>query len=94
MNSEDFPNAMKVSVSLQPLVERLQVYYEDPNLTNKKANLVTFPPDFEPVPCKPLFFDVAGSMVELPDLSDRIETKKEASRGGIKGMVGWLWGKK
>lgn len=82
------------SFPLQPLVDRLDVYFEDPNLTGKKANLVTFPPDFEPVPCKPLFFDVAGSMVELPDLGDRIETKKDATRGGIKGMVGWLWGKK
>jgi signal recognition particle subunit SRP68 len=53
------------------------------------------PPDFEPVPCKPLFFDIALGMVQFPNLDDRIEKKKEsgAPGGGLSGFVkGWLWG--
>ena len=79
---------------MQPLADRLDIYYEDPSLVGKKPNVVQFPPNFEPVPCKPLFFDVAGSMVQLPDLSDKIETKQEPSRGLGVMMNGWLWGKK
>ena len=75
----------------------MDVYYEDPTLASKKANLVQFPPDFQPIACKPLFFDVAGSMLQLPDLSDKIEQKKDAQArgGGLSGMMkGWLWGSK
>ena len=81
---------------LQPLSERLNTYYEDSSLvTGKKPNLVPFPPDFETVPCKPLFFDVAGSMVQLPDLADKIQSKEKTAGGGLGGMVkGWFWGKK
>ena len=89
------PSCACVRACFQPMSERLDVYYEDPSLAGKKANLVQFPPDFEPIPCKPLFFDVAGSMVALPDLSDKIETKKEAQSRGLGGMMkGWLWGSK
>lgn len=77
----------------QPLIERLNDYVEDPSLTSKKPNLVTFPPDFEPVPAKPLFFDLALSLVQFPSLEDRIEQKQQAS--GISGYLkGWLWGGK
>jgi len=42
------------------------------------------------VPCKPVFFDLALNHIELPNLEDRMEKKKES---GISGMVkGWLWG--
>ena len=79
---------------LQPLVERLDSYYEDPTLSGKKANLVQFPPDFSPIPSKPVFFDLANSFIDFPDLSDKVEAKKQT--GGIGGfMKGWLgWGGK
>jgi signal recognition particle subunit SRP68 len=52
-----------------------------------------FPPDFEPVPAKPLFFDLALSLVQLPSLEDKVEHKPQAS--GISGYLkGWLWGGK
>lgn len=76
---------------LQPLVERLEVYSEDSSVAGKKAKLVHFPPDFQPVPCRPLFFDLALNHVEMPSLEHKLEQKKAG--GGITGMVkGWFWG--
>lgn len=80
-------------VYFQPLSERLDQYVEDTNLTTKKAKLVTLPPDFKAIPCRPLFFDLALNHVEMPSLAEKMEQKKAA--GGLTGMVkGWLWGGK
>ncbi|KAL5018150.1 hypothetical protein ScPMuIL_003872 [Solemya velum] len=74
----------------QPLSQRLDQYIEDSSLTGKKPNIVSFPPDFQPIPCRPLFFDLALNHVEMPSLEDKMEQKKG---GGITGLVkGWLWG--
>ncbi len=89
-------NALCLCVCVQPLIERLDEYFEDPSIVTSKmpVSLVPLPPDFEPVPCKPLFFDIALGMVQFPSLDDHIEKKKEgAAGGGISGLVkGWLWG--
>ena len=77
-------------LNLQLLSERLDSYYEDPALTAKKPQLVSFPPSFEPVPCKPLFFDLALSLVEFPSLDSRTQQAKQGR--GISNMVSWLWG--
>lgn len=72
------------------LMERLDTYYEDPSLLSRQPNIAKFPPDFRPIPCKPLFFDLALNHVEFPSLEDRLEQKKG---GGITGFVrGWLGG--
>ena len=81
-----------------PLTERLDEYYEDENLM-KKPNLTNFPPNFAPIPCKPLFFDLAREHVEFPDLEKKIAGPKgnSASQQGASGgwLGGWLgWGKK
>ncbi|XP_062507842.1 signal recognition particle subunit SRP68-like [Corticium candelabrum] len=69
----------------KPLLSRLNTYSEDPN-----PLLVSFPPDFEPVPCKPLFFDLAVNHIQFPSLKDHVEKKKA---GGITGFVNRLiWG--
>ncbi|KAK3089911.1 hypothetical protein FSP39_007594 [Pinctada imbricata] len=80
--------------SKKPLVDRLDQYIEDKSLTSKRPNLVKFPPDFEPIPSRPLFFDLALNHVELPSLDDKLEQKqKQAQAGGLTGMVkGWFWG--
>jgi signal recognition particle subunit SRP68 len=83
------------TVCLQPLAERLDEYAEDKSLTGKKPFVATFPPDFEPIPCRPLFFDLALNHLDLPPLDDKLETaqKKAAAGGGLSGFVkGWLWG--
>ena len=74
-------------------MDRLEQYHEDSGLTSKAPNLTSFPPEFQPVPCKPLFFDLALNHVEFPSLEDRAEQSKAG--GGITGLVkGWLWGGK
>ncbi|MEE6527742.1 hypothetical protein FKM82_029335 [Ascaphus truei] len=74
----------------QPLSDRLDTFSLDPSLVTKHASLVRFPPDFQPVPCKPLFFDLALNHVTLPSLEDKLEQKsKSGLTGYIKGIFGF-----
>ena len=78
---------------LQPLEDRLYEYMEDQTLASKRPNLTKFPPDFEPVPAKPLFFDLALNLIQFPSLEDRVEQKPQG--GGITGYFkGWWFGGK
>ena len=45
-----------------------------------------------PVPCKPLFFDLALNHVTFPSLAENMENKKSAAGAGITGFVKGLWG--
>lgn len=75
---------------LQPLVERFETFCLDPSLVTKQASLVHFPPGFQPVPCKPLFFDLALNHVAFPTLDDKLEQKaKSGLTGYIKGIFGF-----
>ncbi|VDI73750.1 signal recognition particle subunit SRP68 [Mytilus galloprovincialis] len=77
-------------IKKKPLIDRFDDYIEDKSVTTKKPNLVSFPPDFEPIPCRPLFFDLALNHVDFPSIESKMEQKKS---GGLTGMVkGWLWG--
>ncbi|XP_023231585.1 signal recognition particle subunit SRP68-like [Centruroides sculpturatus] len=79
-------------IDKKTLMERLDIYCEDQSLLSRQPNIARFPPDFKPIPCKPLFFDLALNHVEFPSLDDRLEQKKG---GGITGFVkGWLGWKK
>jgi len=73
-----------------PLVDRLDQYYEDTDMLKGKPNLVNFPPEFSPIPCKPLFFDIALNHVEFPSLDDKLESESAKAGGG--GLSGWIWG--
>ncbi|XP_059176019.1 signal recognition particle subunit SRP68-like [Physella acuta] len=79
------------------LEDRLDEFITEKSLTSKKAILTRFPPDFEPIPCRPLFFDLALNHIEFPSLEDKLEQQKKTAGGGLTGMVkGWLggWGGK
>lgn len=57
----------------------------------QKVTLAPMPPDYQALPCKPLFFDLALNHVAFPSLAHRAEKKQ----GGITGLVkGWIWGSK
>ncbi|CAH2302124.1 signal recognition particle subunit SRP68 [Pelobates cultripes] len=74
----------------KPLSDRLDNFFLDPSLVTKHASLVRFPPDFQPIPCKPLFFDLALNHVALPSLEDKLEQKsKSGLTGYIKGIFGF-----
>eukprot|EP00042_Codosiga_hollandica_P048911 m.559045 g.559045 ORF g.559045 m.559045 type:complete len:606 (+) comp57765_c0_seq2:1091-2908(+) len=71
------------------LFEDSGAYSTDPNLL-ANPNLVAFPPNFEPIPCKPLFFDLANHHLSFPSLESR-KTRKTATEkvtGFIRGFFG------
>uniref|UniRef100_A0A8C8H471 Signal recognition particle subunit SRP68 n=1 Tax=Oncorhynchus tshawytscha TaxID=74940 RepID=A0A8C8H471_ONCTS len=72
-----------------PLCERLETFHLDPTLVGKQPNLVQFPPDFQPIPCKPLFFDLALNHVAFPPLDDKVEQK---GKGGLTGYIKGIFG--
>ena len=80
-----------------PLIERLSEYPIDGVALD---NLVTYPPILEPVPVKPLFFDVAWNYIDYPGRSAKAVEKPEgvaskisedgsAKAGGRKGWFGF-----
>ncbi|XP_074486687.1 signal recognition particle subunit SRP68 isoform X1 [Sebastes fasciatus] len=72
-----------------PLCNRLETFRLDPALVGKQPNLVQFPPDFQPIPCKPLFFDLALNHVAFPPLDDKVEQK---GKGGLTGYIKGIFG--
>ncbi|KAJ9576728.1 hypothetical protein L9F63_025379 [Diploptera punctata] len=80
--------------SKKPLCDRLGEYREDPSLTSRMPNVYKLPPEMRPIPCKPLFFDLAFNFVEFPSLDDKIEAAAGGKKGGagLTGFVKGLWG--
>ena len=71
----------------------MDAYFEDLNLTTKNANVISIPMDFEPIPCKPLFFDLALNHLELPSYEDKIDAKKQTQgQQGVKGFIKGIFG--
>ncbi|KAM9769890.1 signal recognition particle subunit SRP68 [Menidia menidia] len=73
----------------KPLCERLDTFRLDATLVGKQPNLVQFPPEFQPIPCKPLFFDLALNHVAFPPLDDKVEQK---GKGGLTGYIKGIFG--
>merc|ERR1712107_673658 len=73
-----------------PLIERIDQYLEDPDIGKGKSSLARFPPEFDAIPCKPLFFDLSINHLEMPSLEAKLETQKAA--GEKSGLGGWIWG--
>ena len=65
----------------RPLIERLNEY---PVTGVNLENLVSYPPKLEPVPVKPLFFDVAWNYIDYPgrDIEKAVENGVKAARTG------------
>jgi signal recognition particle subunit SRP68 len=77
-----------------PIIERLDEYDDDLDLTK----LVTYPPKLQPIPVKPLFFDLAWNYIEYPgrtpeavnsDTVDGAAPKKAAEKETKKGWFGF-----
>ncbi|KZC13746.1 Signal recognition particle 68 kDa protein [Dufourea novaeangliae] len=83
----------KYTKTKKPLYERLHEYREDPALLTKQPNVYKLPPPMQPIPCKPLFFDLAFNMVEFPDLSAKLgDQTKKGGQAALTGFVKGLWG--
>jgi len=80
----------------QPLCDRLQVYqeYKDSEITASKLPSLSksFPPSFQPIPCKPIYFDLALNHVEFPSLDDKLPGRQQDQKGGISGFISNIWG--
>jgi signal recognition particle subunit SRP68 len=82
----------------KPLVDRLDDFVLDESLISGEPNVAKFPPDYKPVPCKPLFFDLALNHVQYPkeEVQDKagVAPKKSSPTGasGLTGFVKGLWG--
>ena len=63
--------ADKNMASAAPLVQRLDDY-PTPGVDVDLTNLVSYPPRIEPVPIKPLFFDVAWNYIEYPGRAKKV----------------------
>ncbi|KAK9539962.1 hypothetical protein VZT92_002441 [Zoarces viviparus] len=84
----DVPSQQQVKDNT-PLCNRLETFRLEPALVGKQPNLVQFPPDFQPIPCKPLFFDLALNHVAFPPLDDKVEQK---GKGGLTGYIKGIFG--
>ncbi|ETN57993.1 signal recognition particle 68 kda protein [Anopheles darlingi] len=77
----------------KPLYERLSHYKEDATLNSRNPNVFKLVPEMEPIPAKPLFFDLALNFVEFPSLDDKIDQKAAGGKGGAAaGMTGFVKG--
>jgi len=75
----------------KPLFERVNDYCEDSQLHSRNPNVFRLTPDMDAAPCKPLFFDLAWNLVELPNLDDKIQQGdgKTGLTRFVKGFLGW-----
>ncbi|KAG0229753.1 signal recognition particle subunit srp68 [Actinomortierella wolfii] len=80
------------------LIKRLDTY---PSSITSKAHprvphLVDFPPALEPIPAKPLFFDIAYNHMEykMDRIAERAGRSKETARPQSGGWFGSIWGRK
>ncbi|CAG2162591.1 unnamed protein product [Oppiella nova] len=90
MKDEVVPQTKVKTNNIPPLVNRLDTYYEDNELVSGSSSLAQFPPQFQPIPCKPLFFDLALNHITFPSLEAE---KANPKNSGITGFVkGWLGG--
>lgn len=75
----------------QPLINRMDSFVYDKEILTGNVPLVSFPPEYEPTPAKPLFFDLALNHIKFPSLDAEIDEGK--AKSGLTGMVkGWLGG--
>ncbi|CAF0795053.1 unnamed protein product [Brachionus calyciflorus] len=82
-----------------PLIDRMDIYLEDSSLVSTTPNVARLALNFEPVQCKPLFFDLALNHLDLPNLEDKIEQKQQSQNGaqqqqqqGVKGFIKGFFG--
>jgi signal recognition particle subunit SRP68 len=75
-----------------PIVERLDEYDDDLDL----KNLVHYPPTLQPIPVKPLFFDLAWNYIDYPGVTpatrdrDAVDGVKNATDEKKEVKKGWF----
>ena len=83
----------KESNKKRVLIDRLNEFV-DRSQVDKQSKLTHFPPHYECVPFKPLFFDLALNSVVFPSLEDEMGANTQNTGAGITNLVkGWFWKK-
>lgn len=82
-------SSSKVSKTTVPLIQRLSEY---PVQGVDLENLVTYPPKVEPIPVKPLFFDVAWNYVDYPGKAPAVgdEAPRKQEQAAPPQKKGWF----
>ncbi|RHY37662.1 hypothetical protein DYB38_005475 [Aphanomyces astaci] len=75
------------AASSKSLLERQHEYASGNPATH--YDLVTLPPTLQPIPVKPLLFDIAFTEMDDPNVDARVQDK---ATGGGGGFLGWLRG--
>ncbi|EGD75011.1 hypothetical protein PTSG_07235 [Salpingoeca rosetta] len=57
-----------------------------------KRPLLQFPPEFQAMSCKPLFFDMGSSHLAFPNVGDRTQSQTEATVSAVTSMFSSWWG--
>lgn len=73
-----------------PLVSRLADYDELASASSTVTS--SFPPAFEPVASKPIFFDLARDTIDFPSLDAKLRQGQQQQKRGIGGLLSNLWG--
>lgn len=82
---EDVTNKMdKLNLDADVLIKNLDSY---PSAISG-SHLVEFPPKFQPVACKPFYFDLAANFVKYPEQSLADRTEKAAGGSGFWNIFG------
>ncbi|XP_067936540.1 signal recognition particle subunit SRP68-like [Watersipora subatra] len=87
---------LSITADKRVLIDRLDEYLpEDPKVSAKNITLIKSPPLMQPIPCKPMLYDLAGNHLQLPNLSHKVETQQRAGLSGfVKSWIGGWGGKK
>lgn len=85
---KDSKDPLKQNAKKTPLNERLDEY---DNQFTSKDKLVQFPPNYNPIPCKPLFFDLAYYDLRFPSLDEETNASRSANASGLSRLVKGFW---
>ncbi|KAF6767914.1 hypothetical protein AHF37_05170, partial [Paragonimus kellicotti] len=95
------PTTSEEPIAQKALIDQLDQFLDvkavEASLNTHTDPFVRLPPNFEPVPVKPVFFDLALNHVNFPSLSDKLTDGAPAgstrsSGSGLAGLVrGWFW---
>lgn len=109
MIQSTFSTRKSINIFFQTVLESLDEYRKVPKAAVASGNLpplVRMPPALQPMPCKPLFFDLALNHIQMPSLEEKIADNTKSSpppgatgaegqqnQAGLGSMVkGWFWG--
>ena len=89
LSSNASPSSDEASVVFQSLLQNKNKWIDAPEKSSPYGPITvqSIPPAFTPIPCKPVFFDVALNYMEFPDLDDTSKKSHAASSAGIVGAA-------